>query len=196
MTWEAEGSEGGSFHSRRLHVPDSNSGLTLGRGYDLAARKASEVQTHLVHAGMKTDIAAVIAGAVGKRGATASRFVLEHDLLDFEIGPGVQLKLFARVYAELVADVKRISIAYSKKQGFGELKWAALDPRIVSVLVDLRYRGDYTERSRAFLQKHVANNDFSKFKAEIVKKSNWPMVPENRVLLRKMYVEGALAIAS
>ena len=29
VTWDSEGSEGGRFHSRRLHVPSDTSGLTI-----------------------------------------------------------------------------------------------------------------------------------------------------------------------
>lgn len=48
--------------------------------------------------------------------------------------------------------------------------------KILDVLVDLKYRGDYTPASRGFLQAHVANNDIKKFKAEMVKESNWAVV--------------------
>ena len=35
VTFNSEGTEGGFFHSRKLHVPTASSGLTLGRGYDM-----------------------------------------------------------------------------------------------------------------------------------------------------------------
>jgi hypothetical protein len=35
LTWGAEGTEGGRFHSRVLQFPPGASGLTLGRGYDM-----------------------------------------------------------------------------------------------------------------------------------------------------------------
>ena len=166
-----------------------NSGLTLGRGYDLRERLGANVQADLSNAGLVGDMAFKISAAAGKRGVDASRFVIDNDLLDFEITPQVQLKLFEKVYSELSADVKRISNAYAKKNGYSEMNWKKLDQRIFDVLVDLRYRGDYTETSRAFLQKHVANNDFSKFKVEITKKGNWSDVPHDRFERRKAYVE-------
>jgi len=189
LTWETEGDEGGRYHSRRLHVPDGNSGLTLGRGYDLRKRMNADVQADLANAGVMGDMAFKIGTASGKWGLAASQFVIDNDLLDYEITPQVQLKLFEKVYDELSADVRRISNAYAKKHGYMEMDWKKLDQRIFDVVVDLRYRGDYTEATRAFLQKHVVNNDFTKFKAEIAKKSNWTTVPEARFQKRKNYLE-------
>ena len=52
LTWEAEGSEGGRYHSRVLHVPSNTSGLTIGRGYDMKDRSAAEAQKDLIAAGV------------------------------------------------------------------------------------------------------------------------------------------------
>lgn len=192
LTWDVEGHEGGPHHSRRLHVPDGNSGLTLGRGYDLRERQGPNVQADLANAGVPGDLAFKISRAAGKRGINASRFVIDNDLLDFEITPQAQLKLFAKVYDEHLADVKRISNDVFTAKKYGKVNWEKLDHRILDVLVDLRYRGDYKKDKMEFLQKHVANNDFEKFKAEIVKNSNWPEVIRNardRFERRKEYVE-------
>ena len=189
LTWGTEGDEGGPYHSRRLHVPDGNSGLTLGRGYDLRERLGANVQADLANAGLVGDMAFKISAAAGKRGADASRFVIDNDLLDFEITPQVQLRLFEKVYEFMLKEVQRISNDGDTVRLHGRVDWNKLDQRILDVLIDLRYRGDYTRYSRAFLQKHVANNDFLKFKAEVGKKSNWTNVPEVRFERRKAYVE-------
>ena len=189
LTWDAEGDEGGRFHSRRLHVPDGNSGLTLGRGFDLRTRAASTVQADLANAGVNPAAAHKISGAAKKWGADASGFVVDHDLLDYEISPQIQLKLFEKVYAFMLGEITRLSNGIDTIRAYGKVDLNRLDKRIVDVLVDLRYRGDYTPASRKFLQKHVASNDFGKFKAEIAKQSNWPQVPRARFELRKSYVE-------
>ena len=96
------------------------------------------------------------------------------------------------MYDEHLADVKRISNDVFTAKKYGKVNWEKLDHRILDVLVDLRYRGDYKKDKMEFLQKHVANNDFEKFKAEIVKNSNWPEVIRNardRFERRKEYVE-------
>lgn len=189
LTWDTEGDEGGRYHSRRLHVPDGNSGLTLGRGYDLRQRMSADVQADLANAGVMGDIAFKISTAAGKWGLDASQFVIDNDLLDYEITPQVQLKLFEKVYEFMLKEVKRISNNERTVRDYGKVDWIKLDQRILDVLVDLRYRGDYTITSRSFLQKHVANNDSGKFKAEIAKKSNWTTVPEVRFEERKAYLE-------
>jgi len=35
LTFDAEGQEGGPWHSRHFHVPGATSGLIIGRSYDL-----------------------------------------------------------------------------------------------------------------------------------------------------------------
>ena len=50
LTFDAEGQEGGPFHSRHLHVPSSASGLTIGRGYDMKRRSKSDVRDDLADA--------------------------------------------------------------------------------------------------------------------------------------------------
>lgn len=189
LTWDVEGHEGGPHHSRRLHVPDGNSGLTLGRGYDLRERQGPNVQADLANAGVPGDLAFKISRAAGKRGINASRFVIDNDLLDFEITPQAQLKLFEIVYEEKLKEVRRVSELTNTIRDYGKVEWEKLDVRMLDVLVDLTYRGDYRLDTRKFLQKHVVNNDFSKFKAEIAKKSNWPNVPQDRFERRKAYVE-------
>ncbi|MEX0729512.1 MAG: hypothetical protein WED00_03675 [Aquisalimonadaceae bacterium] len=47
LTFEAEGTEGGRFHSRHLHVPSGMSGLTLGRGYDFRGDYTPAARAHL-----------------------------------------------------------------------------------------------------------------------------------------------------
>lgn len=191
LTWDVEGHEGGLHHSRRLHVPDGNSGLTLGRGYDLRERQGPNVQADLANAGVPGDLAFKISRAAGKRGINASRFVIDNDLLDFEITPQAQLKLFEIVYEEKLKEVRRVSELTNTIRDHGKVEWKKLDARILDVLVDLTYRGDYRLDTRKFLQKHVVNNDFAKFKTEIAKKSNWPNVPQDRFERRKVYVETA-----
>lgn len=191
LTWDTEGDEGGRYHSRRLHVPDGNSGLTLGRGYDLRKRMNADAQSDLANAGVMGDMAFKISTASGKWGLTASQFVIDNDLLDYEITPQAQLKLFEKVYEFMLKEVKRISNNERTVRDYGKVDWAKLDQRILDVLVDLIYRGDYTTTSRAFLQKHVAKNDFGNFKAEIAKKSNWTTVPQVRFEKRKSYLETA-----
>src|SRR5690606_15881110 len=57
LTFDAEGTEGGKYHSRVLHVPGPSSGLTIGRGYDMGSKSAGEITTDLVAAGVELAMA-------------------------------------------------------------------------------------------------------------------------------------------
>lgn len=188
LTWSAEGTEGGLYHSRCFHVPSSRSGLTIGRGYDMREKTSSKISAHLIQSGVDNKIANIIALAAGKIGNAAQQFVIEKDLLDFEVSAQVQLKLFEIVYKEMEADVKRICNKKITRNTYGITDWLNLNPKIKSVLIDLRFRGDYHPTSRKVLQKHVANNDLTSFKAEINKSVNWSNVPLARQQARIKYI--------
>lgn len=191
LTFDAEGQEGGRYHSRHLHVPSSASGLTVGRGYDMKNRSAAAIRADLVAAGVADEDAALIAGAAGLTGATASAYVDDNGLGDFEIGWDEQLRLFEIEYARLAADTRRIATKADVCRTYGDTDWDALDPVIREVLVDLRYRGDYTPATRRFLQEHVARNDRAAFVAEICDPDRWPGVPGDRFRRRRDFCMGA-----
>lgn len=193
LTFDAEGQEGGIYHSRRLHVPSAASGLTIGRGYDMKHRTKTEIRDDLIDAGVASADAALISQAATLTGDTAEEFIAENDLEAFEISPDAQLQLFEVVYEELAADARRLATKADVTQVYGATDWPALDPTIKDTLIDLRFRGDYTPTSRRFLQVHVANNDLPNFAAEIGERENWPNVPADRYNRRRAFVEEALA---
>ena len=142
LTFDAEGHEGGPFHSRHFHVPSESSGLTIGRGYDMKLRTRSEIRDHLLESGLDMVVAALISQAAGMSGARAEEFVAENDLEDFEISPEAQLVLFDVVYGELAADTKRLATKADVTRAYGATDWDALNLIIKDVLIDLRFRGD------------------------------------------------------
>lgn len=130
LTWSAEGQEGGRFHSRILHVPSSSSGLTLGRGFDLRERDRAATGQKLATAGIAPNDASRIADGVRLRGRHAEQFIIDRDLLDFEISANVQLRLFEVVYAEMERDVVRICSKRDVIEAYGHTDWGNLDPLI------------------------------------------------------------------
>lgn len=52
LTFDAEGSEGGRFHSREAHVPPGPSGVTIGRGYDLGQHTKAQIRAALTGIGL------------------------------------------------------------------------------------------------------------------------------------------------
>ncbi len=192
LTFEAEGQEGGPFHSRRFHVPSSGSGLTIGRGYDMKLRSKSEVRDDLIVAGLDAAKAVLISQAAGLKGEEAEEFIEENDLEDFEISPEAQLKLFEIEYGRKVDDTKRLATKADVTRAYGETNWDALHQVIKDVLVDLRFRGDYTPSCRKFLQVHVANDDLEGFAKEIADQSRWPNVPTDRFERRKAFCDDSI----
>ena len=83
----------------------------------------SKVSGHLIQSGIDNKVANVIALAAGKTGNAAKQFVIEKDLLDFEVSAQVQLKLFEIVYKEMEADVKRIRNKTITSQTYGKTDW-------------------------------------------------------------------------
>ncbi|MDP2573654.1 hypothetical protein Q8W40_15780 [Vibrio penaeicida] len=188
LTWNEEGREGGLYHSRCFHVPSSNSGLTIGRGYDMKEKTSTQIKNHLALAQIEAKKAGAISLAAGKKGNAAKQFVIENDLLDFEITATAQLKLFDIIYKELEADVKRICQKKAVVTTYGKTNWQKLNSKIKDVLIDLRFRGDYHGSSRKIIQEHVAKNDLESFKTEIKKQENWTNVPEKRRKARISYL--------
>lgn len=67
--WEAQAGV-----SDRPHWPGSNSGVTLGPGYDMGGRTREQVQSDLTAAGLPADTAATLAAGAGLRGQEAGNF--------------------------------------------------------------------------------------------------------------------------
>src|SRR5690349_3463248 len=128
LTFDAEGTEGGRFHSRKPHVPSPGSGLTIGRGYDIAGRNRAKAQADLTRAGLSDKDAAALAAAVGLRGAMASEFIARNNLKDFEITPQQQKVLFEITYAQAEADLVRIATSADVRKKTGKFEWASVHP--------------------------------------------------------------------
>lgn len=189
VTWKAEGTEGGIYHSRKLHVPSSTSGLTLGRGYDFRRKKQSTIIANLTTAGLDAKIINVLKNASGLFGSTAKQFIIDNDLLDFQISPNAQKSLFKISYNYEASQVKRICTKKDVVKLYGDCDWDKLHKGIKDLTIDLKFRGDYTSKSRKFLQQSIADNDLKAYKIEIIKKSNWPNVPADRFKRRKAFLE-------
>ena len=194
VTWEAEGNEGGRFHSRVLHVPSATSGLTIGRGYDMKNRSGAEIKKDLVKANADTNKAATISKGAGLSGKTAEQFIIDSDLLDFEITADTQLKLFENIYSDYVSTVKRICSGKTVQGKYGKIDRGVLDKDIIDILADMTFRGDYNGDSRKIIQKAVAENDFETFRKKITNKKNWGTWPKDRFERRKEFLDNSVKL--
>ncbi|WP_339802652.1 hypothetical protein [uncultured Marinobacter sp.] len=189
LTWEAEGQEGGRYHSRVLQVPSAASGLRVGRGYDLRLRSRVEASRDLAAAGVESAKALQIAGAVHLQGDAAWQFIIAEDLLDYEISPEVQLRLFELVYRAAADEVQKICARSDMVSSYGPTHWPTLDSRIQDVLVDLYVRGDYTGANSHQVQPPVVANDVAGLAAVMASKTLWSGVPPERRLRRHGYLK-------
>ncbi|WDE04367.1 hypothetical protein SG34_023985 [Thalassomonas viridans] len=189
LTYEAEGMEGGPYHSRKLHVPGESSGLTIGRGYDMKEKSEDKIRADLLAAGVAPEQAGILGQAAGLSGTEAKAFIDKQGLSDFEITMEAQEVLFKQTYDELSRDVQRICDKADCVAAYGEVDWEGLDDKIKDVLIDLRYRGDYTPASRKLIQALVAANDLDGYKQVLTTRENWPNVPQDRFNRRMAFLE-------
>jgi hypothetical protein len=205
LTFDAEGNEGGRFHSRRAHWPGGASGVTIGRGYDLGHHAASQIQTDLTRAGISAGDAGRFAGAAGITGTAARDWLRSNGAGLPEITLEQQEALFGIAYGQLAGDVERISGNYARTMGERtgrgrdefEIDFARLHPAIRDVLVDLRYRGDYTPTTRQRVQPPAIANDLRALYDVMRDRAYWMEqrgVPEDRFNRRVRFLEAALGV--
>jgi hypothetical protein len=193
FTFDAEGSE--ATHSRCPSHPTPDSGVTVGRGYDMKKKSSGKIYTDMISAGLSQTTAYVYSMAAGLTGAEADAFVNANAASLGEITPAQQKALFLISYDEAENDVMRICKKPSTVAAYGPVDWEQLDLRIKDILVDLRFRGDYNHRSRLIIQSIVSANDLDRFRDAMAKRSNWPDVlreaPE-RFALRVDYLNASI----
>jgi hypothetical protein len=193
VTFESEGVEqpGSPFHSRVFHVPTASSGLTIGRGYDMKEKKREKIVADLVSAGVSQADAQKISGAAGLSGQAAKNFVKNNGLSGFSITPETQVKLFEISYRDAEADVRRICDKPDCVAAYGKVDWERTHPAIRDIIVDLRFRGDYTGDTRKFIQKLVATNDLAGLRKVMADPARWPGVPGDRFKRRRDFLAAA-----
>jgi hypothetical protein len=197
LTFDAEGMEKeGPFFSRRPHWPGGQSGVTIGRGYDLGSREPDEVIAHLTGAGVPTADAELLAQGAGLRGEDASAFTEREDVRGIVITPEAQQALFSTVYDEHEEDVRRISNDQERLDAYGRVDWENLHPAILDLAVDMRYRGDYRGETRQLIQPLIVANDLQGLYDVLSDRDRnvgeWN-VPEDRFQRRADFLREALA---
>jgi hypothetical protein len=184
MTFDAEGQEGART-SRRPSVPDSNSGLTVGRGYDMKKRTAKQIKSELTAIGLSKEQAAAYAEAAGKQGDDAQAFLDANKHRLAELSGPQQKALFMNTYNALESDIAGLT---SREEG---IRWNELKPAVRDVLVDLRYRGDCTPETRRSLRDAVRSNDVEALTNQIADRDFWDDIPGDRFVRRVQYLERA-----
>lgn len=194
ITFDAEGVEdqASRFHSRRLHWPEGASGVTIGRGYDMKQRSQAEVRADLIAAGIEESRADQLAKGARLSGQDAKQFV--QDNRGIEITPTEQKRLFEQTYAVMEADVRRIVSKPDVVEAYGETDWEKLNPAIRDVVVDLRFRGDYSPATRKLIQSLVAANDLQGLIKAMGDPGKWKNVPFDRFRRRLNFLREAAGL--
>ncbi|PIJ43555.1 hypothetical protein BOM24_08825 [Tatumella sp. OPLPL6] len=150
----------------------------------------------LKKAGIKNKKAEAISKGAKKKGCLAYNFVLENRESIEEITDIQQLRLFEITYKELEKDVERISKLrknildyHSNPYTPPDLAWENIPDKIKEVLIDLRYRGDYTPQARELIQKMAYDGDIEGFGKAISNRNFWIKVPKDRFNRRVEYYE-------
>ncbi|MBI5368008.1 MAG: hypothetical protein HZA54_13290 [Planctomycetes bacterium] len=188
LSFDAEGTEGGLFHSRRAHLPPGLSGVTIGRGYDIGQHSTKQVMAALRAAGLSESDARKFAGAAGLRGEAARTWLKAHAATLREITPAEQKKLFEKTYAEMQADVIRLADVEGLDEKFADPDLSETDAAILDVLVDMRYRGDYTGKARKKLEAAAVTGDLVGVCSVLEDRARWSNVPKDRYRRRIAYL--------
>ncbi|MGX0893187.1 hypothetical protein AB7M22_005195 [Pseudomonas sp. ADAK2 TE3594] len=195
LTFDAEGNDledsANPLHqyfSRKVHWPGGASGITIGRGYDLGQK--SDPQGDLAAVGISEPLLGWLIGSKGLSG-TAARDYLNNaspEIRKIFITRKQQYKLFTSVYDDMKNKVITISGQAFNIGEYGALNWDAIDPKIQDMIVDLRYRGDYTPTSRILVQRPFVQNNRAELKSVMSNQNNWSNVPLDRFTRRKNYL--------
>jgi hypothetical protein len=187
LTFDVEGNDiadsanaGHRYFSRKVHWPGDNSGVTIGRGYDLGQRPTplSDLQA----AGIEEPLLSWLIGAKGLKGLAAKNYLdnASSEIKNTVISRRQQYELFMPVYDFMKREVLRISRKDDVWRAYGEVNWESLHHKIKDVTIDLIYRGDYTGETRKIIQPFLADNDKASFSRAMSARDNWLAVPPDR----------------
>ena len=86
----------------------------------------------------------------------------------------------------------RLYFQEGQVEKYGATDWDGLDPIVRDVVVDLRYRGDYTPATRNKVQPIIVANSRSRLKQLMATEQYWRFqlnVPRDRFDRRRKYLE-------
>lgn len=198
LTFDAEGNDNNDspYFSRHIHWPGGVSGITIGRGYDLGQQNDPSSDFDFIE--LSQPLNNWLVESKGMSGLDAKNRYKSADssISDYEITRKQQYDLFVITYNRLEADVKSICqkpntirVYHPNPNTTPEQTWNDIPEKIKEVLVDLRYRGDYTPHARSLIQRHAYSGDLSSFGQVLSNRTQWSNVPQDRFLRRVRFYE-------
>ncbi|RRO09296.1 calcium-binding protein [Pectobacterium aquaticum] len=143
ITFDGEGDDipNSLFFSRVIHWPGNpESGVTLGRGYDMGKRTKGEIYSDMLRIGIGSEKASLIVTAAGLKSSAAATFVKEYKGKIGVITHQQQVDLFNMIYGGYIKIAKNRYADYSANVP-DRANWNELHPAIRDILVDLAYQG-------------------------------------------------------
>jgi hypothetical protein len=156
----------------------------------MGAKGAGQITSDLATAGVDLASAKALSSAATLRGENAKKFIKDNRLESFEITELAQKKLFDITYVAEEQVARGVCERASSK--YGKCDWDKLHPAIQELIVDLKYRGDYTPTSREVIQPLIVANDLEGLAKAMADRSNWKSVPDDRFSRRRAFMESAV----
>ena len=190
--------EGQESETSILHFPEYNSGVTIGKGYDMRLRKSSDIYSDMISIGMKREDALIVSQASGLHHADAKNFVKNNKNSIAKIDKSQKIKLFNKIWSGYILDTKRLynkfvpenikesDLDTNSKTGltWKKTKWDDLQDKIQDILVDLKYQGKLNNK----VTKIASKNDIE-YLAKFIE-SNSELRPFERARRRADYLRG------
>ena len=198
LTFDAEGNDNNDnlYFSRHIHWPGGVSGITIGRGYDLGQQNDPSSDFDSIELSQPLNNWLVESKGMSGLDAKSRYKSADSSISDYEITRKQQYDLFVITYNRLEADVKRICqkpdtirVYHPNPNTTPEQAWNDIPEKIREVLVDLRYRGDYTPHARSLIQRYAYSGDLSSFGQVLSNRDQWSNVPQDRFLRRVRFYE-------
>lgn len=142
----------GPWFSRVLHWPGGNSGVTLGRGFDMKLRSTGEIHSMLRQAGLEEHKAVICSRAAGLSGRAAEQFVTVFGPMVGEITHQQQIQLFEMAWHTKIHYARGVYLRHSADIA-QRLPWEQIDGKIKDIFIDTLYQGN---RNAGIMAKIIA----------------------------------------
>ncbi|WP_050570297.1 hypothetical protein [Dickeya dadantii] len=198
LTFDVEGNddEKSPWFSRIAHWPGSASGVTIGRGYDLGQQITANTDLTQTRIGEPLKTWLIESQGLSSSNAQNRLMSASRNIRTFQITRKQQYEIFMISYQRLENDVKKICQKeeairryHPNSNATPEQAWNDIPEKIKELLVDLRYRGDYTPSTRVHLQHAAYSGDINTFGRILSNRAYWLNVPDDRFKKRVKYYE-------
>ncbi|UQY44256.1 peptidoglycan-binding protein [Mixta hanseatica] len=164
------------WFSRVLHWHGGNSGVTLGRGFDMKLRSTGEIHSMLRQAGLEEHKAVICSRAAGLSGRAAQQFVTVFGPMVGEITHQQQIQLFEMAWHTKIHYARGVYLRHSADIA-QRLPWEQIDGKIKDIFIDTLYQGN---RNAGIMAKIIAQGSNREKIIQHLKDNYYQMNARNR----------------